>query len=237
MCVSAPYAIPVVVHATRQVNPRSILDVGAGFGKYGVLFREYLDIWNADDLARTSRQAWGTRLEGIEICADYLTPLHEFIYDKIHVGNALDVIAGLGRFDLIFGGDVLEHFEKGDGRRLVRMLYDHAEKCVLLTYPKNAASREGVWGNECEAHLSVWTREDFEEYERVGYTTVEGRADVVAIARPPHRTPFLVGCLAARRLEGWKGKAASMLVRTLGPDIASSVAGRIAGRNIALRCE
>ncbi len=237
MCVSAPYAIPVIVHAARQIKPRSILDIGCGFGKYGMLFREYLDIWEAVELAQTKKDAWTTRLEGVEIYPDYLTPVHDFIYDKIHVGQALDIIDTLGRYDLIFMGDVLEHFEKHDGERLIPKLYEHANKCVLLTYPTNATSREGFWGNDPEAHRSVWKQKDFQRYSRMSYTTIEDRADVVALAKPHHQAPFLVGCMAARRRPGWKGKAANALVRTLGPGLASSLVGHIVGRRIALRAE
>ena len=37
-------AIPWVLDAVREFKPQSVLDIGCGAGKYGVLFREYLDI-------------------------------------------------------------------------------------------------------------------------------------------------------------------------------------------------
>jgi len=237
MCTSAPYAIPVVMNAVRQLQPQSILDIGVGFGKYGLLFREYVDLWKADELEETKREAWTTRIEGIEICANYLTPVHDFVYDKIHIGDAIDIIDRLGHYDVIFMGDVLEHFEKQPGTMLVRKLYDHADKCVLLTYPANAKPRGGLLGSQAEAHLSVWTRDDFREYDRVAYTVVEERADIAAIAKPPHRPPFLVGCMAARRREGWKGKLVTALVHTIGPKAASTIAGKLLRRRIALRTE
>jgi len=237
VCVSAPYAIPVIVNAARQIRPRSILDIGVGHGKYGVLFREYLDVWDSVGLEHAPSEDWTTRLEGVEIYPAYLTPLHDFIYDKIHVGDILDVINKLGQYDLIFMGDVLEHFEKHDGERLIRELYERANKCVLLTYPTNACAREGVCGNEAEAHKSVWTRLDFRQYKHMSYTTLEDRADVVALAKSPHQVPFLVACMAARRRIGWKGKLTNALVNVLGPSLASSLVGRIVGHRIALRAE
>ena len=237
MPTSAPYAIPVIVHAVRQLEPRSILDVGIGFGKYGVLFREYLDIWNAGDVTGIRRDAWGTRLDGIEIFAPYLTPLHDYIYDHVHVGDALDLVDGLDSYDVIFMGDVLEHFDKPEGKRLIGQFYQRANKCVLLTYPANAAQRGPLLGNPAEAHRSVWRREDFDEYEQVAYTCLENRADVCAIAKPPHTPPFLVGCFAARRRTGWQGRIATALVRTLGPGAASSLTTRFLRRPITLRSE
>lgn len=237
MPTSAPYAIPVVMHAVRQICPASILDVGVGFGKYGVLFREYTDIWEAERFAQLHRDAWRTRIDGIEIYKPYLSPLHDFIYDQVHVGDAVDVIDRLGRYDLIFMGDVLEHFDKADGQRLIHRLYEHAEKCVLLTYPKAAKRRGGLLGNAAEAHRSVWSRSDFGACPRIAYTTLEDRADIVALAKPPHDPPFLVGCFAARRRKGWMGAIVNLLVRTLGPTASSAMAERLFGRRIALRAE
>jgi hypothetical protein len=237
MPTSAPYAIPVIVHAVRQLRPRSILDVGTGFGKYGVLFREYTDIWDAKEAGQLQPKAWRTRIDGIEACTSYLSQLHAFVYDQIHVGDALEVIDRLGQYDLIFLGDVLEHFEKVAGRRLVRKLYEHADKCVLLTYPRQAKPRDGLLDNPAEAHRSVWDRHDFETYPRVSHTVLEDRADVAALAKPPHEPPFLVGCFAARRRSGWKGRLATALVRMLGPNAASSLVGRILRQRVALRAE
>lgn len=234
---SAPYAIPVIVNAVRQVRPRSILDVGTGFGKYGMLFREYTDIWHAEQAGDRCKEGWRTRIEGIEVHKPYLNALHGYIYNEVHVGNAMEVIDRLGTYDLVFMGDVLEHFEKEDGQRMIRKLYEHANKCVLLTYPRQAKRRDGFMGNPAEAHLSDWSRGDFDGYPSVAYTVLEGRADVAALAKPPCELPFLVGSFAARRRTGWKGKIASALVRTLGPSAASSLASRLLGRRIALRTE
>ena len=45
---SRPNTIPTVIHLVRQIKPKSILDVGVGFGKWGHLFREYTDINEAE---------------------------------------------------------------------------------------------------------------------------------------------------------------------------------------------
>ncbi|NOX59823.1 MAG: class I SAM-dependent methyltransferase [Planctomycetes bacterium] len=237
MPASAPYAIPVVANVVRQLNPRSILDVGVGFGKYGVLFREYVDVWSAKTASDTKRGGWRMRLEGIEIFKNYLSPLHEYIYDRIHVGEAESVIDRLGQYDLIFMGDVLEHFPKDAGRRMIQKLYDHANGCILLTYPRCAQAREGILDNPAEAHLSTWSKEDFSKYPNVAYTVLEDRADVCAIAKPDHALPFLVGCFAARKRTGWKGAVSNGLVKLLGSSRASAAVSRLTGERVALRTE
>src|SRR5215510_5091009 len=110
---SRPNAIPTVVHLLRQLRPNSILDVGIGFGKWGHLFREYTDILEAEhEPARYQREHWRVRIDGIEGYAAYLTPMHQYLYTAIHVGDARSVLPRLDPYDLIFLGDVLEHLEK-----------------------------------------------------------------------------------------------------------------------------
>ncbi|HNO78524.1 MAG TPA: class I SAM-dependent methyltransferase [Phycisphaerae bacterium] len=237
MAASAPYAIPVIANAVRQIQPQSILDVGVGFGKYGVLFREYVDVWSAKNADETKRGGWRMRLEGIEVFPDYLSPLHDYIYDHIHIGQAESVIDSLGQYDVIFMGDVLEHFTKEDGQRMIQKLYEHATKCVLLTYPRDAQKRDGILENPAEAHLSTWSDEDFKPFPRFAYTVLENRADVCALAKPPFDPPFLVGCFAARKRTGWKGVVANGLVSILGPSKASAIVSKLAGERIALRKE
>lgn len=235
MPTSAPYAIPIIANVARQVRPRSVLEIGVGFGKYGVLLREYLDIWEMNSLADYDRTRWRTRIEGIEATREYITPLHDFIYDTIHIGDATRIIDTLDRYDLILMADVLEHFDKPTGAAFVRKLYDHADRCVLLTYPEPCEARGNVLGNPYEAHHSDWNKGDFKPFSRVAYKHVEGKAAVVAIVRPPHPLPLLTPCFGARRREGWKGLAAAGMVRVLGPVNASRLATWLRGRPRTLR--
>ena len=48
MASSNPQAIPVVINLLWNIAPRSVLDIGAGLGKYGVLFREYIELRHRD---------------------------------------------------------------------------------------------------------------------------------------------------------------------------------------------
>src|SRR5437870_6284913 len=100
---SRPNTIPTVLHLVRQLKPRSILDVGVGFGKWGHLFREYTDILEAEhDPARYQRANWQVRVDGIEGFARYITPMHRFLYNEIHVGDATTLIKALPAYDLVF---------------------------------------------------------------------------------------------------------------------------------------
>lgn len=232
---SVPYCQPVIANIARQIRPASVLDVGVGFGKYGFLFREFTDIWDATDLVTLQKEHWRTRIDGIEATRAYLTPVHDFIYDRVYVGNATEVIDRLGCYDIIMMGDCLEHFEKSDGEALVTKLYERANHSVILTFPELCSERRHVRGNPYEDHASRWSKKDFRSFAQVGYRLFEARAALCVLTKPPNIPPLLTACFAARRRTGWKGVAANVLVRTFGSLNASKVVSLMSRRTITLR--
>jgi SAM-dependent methyltransferase len=182
---SRPNTIPTVIHLLRQLKPRSILDVGVGFGKWGHLFREYTDILEAEhDPARYQRQHWQVRIDGIEGFPDYLTPMHHYLYDQIHIGDARVLIRDLPAYDLVFLGDVLEHFDKADGIEFLRRALDRANQAVILTTPKYETEQVDLCGNELERHRSLWAARDFQQFEGALIKTVDRATLLVVLARP-----------------------------------------------------
>src|SRR5438046_1748283 len=130
---SRPNTIPTVIHIVRQLQPQSILDVGVGFGKWGHLFREYTDIQEAErDPERYERQNWKVKIDGIEGHAAYITDMHRYLYNEIFLGDALQIIKTVSTYDLIFLGDIIEHFEKRLGVQLLREALNHARKAVII---------------------------------------------------------------------------------------------------------
>lgn len=235
MPTSVPYCLPIIASVARQIQPASVLDVGVGFGKYGCLFREYLDIWGVKSVDEYAKSHWRTRIDGIDATKEYITPLHRFIYDEIYVGDVLSIIGTLGRYDVIMMGDVLEHFEKDVGHKVLDELYEHTARCLILTFPSKCRIDLDVAGNPYEAHRSSWNRADFRRFEQVEYKLVEGYTALVALTKPPHLPPLLTPSFAARRRAGWKGVVANLMVRVLGPDNASRLATRLLGERVALR--
>jgi hypothetical protein len=182
---SRPNTIPTVIHLVRQLKPNSILDVGVGFGKWGHLFREYTDINEAEnDPARYQRKKWRVRIDGIEGYAAYLTPMHRYLYNHIHVGNAAMLLNKLPRYDLIFLGDVIEHLEKAAGLRLLREAFKKANKAVIVTTPKFETGQADLCGNELERHRSLWSADDFGHFHRATVKTID-RATLLAVLLKP----------------------------------------------------
>jgi hypothetical protein len=148
-----------------QLQPRSILEIGTGFGKYGFLFREYLDIWNAaSDPSRLAPENWKVKIDGIECFQPYISDVQRRIYNRIIIGDAQSEIDRLGAYDLIFLGDVIEHFPKADGQRLLDKCMARANRLVLVTTPNYFNPQGPEYGNECETHHCLWTREDFARF-------------------------------------------------------------------------
>lgn len=177
--------IPLILGIVRQLAPRSILDVGVGFGKWGHLFREYTDVVAAEsDPARYARENWQVRIDGIEGHAPYLTPMHEYLYDEIRVGDMRTTIHEVGEYDVIFLGDVIEHVDKADGARLLEACLAHARKAVVVTTPARPAPQDAVCANELEAHRSVWQARDFRALARCALDIDENDTLIAVLLKP-----------------------------------------------------
>jgi hypothetical protein len=159
--------LDTIVGLIVEARPSSLLDIGVGFGKYGVLAREYLELWQDDE----HYHQWRTRIDGVEVHADYLTPLHDFVYDKVYVGNALTVLPDLDCFyDLILLVDVLEHFEFDEGRSLLRSCAERGRNLIVST-PADDTEQSTRFENPHEQHRSHWTARDLKDLPGAFFVT------------------------------------------------------------------
>ena len=143
-------------------NPNKMLDVGVGFGKYGFLSREYLELWDG----RQKYNDWKKQIDGIEVFKDYITPLHHYIYNKIYIGNVIDILPEIETdYDLVLLIDVFEHFGYQDGMKLLEECFKHG-KNVLVSIPKDIGTQGETFGNPFEAHKFQWKKKHFEKYPR-----------------------------------------------------------------------
>jgi len=126
-------------------------------GGWGVVIREYLEFW----YGRLERHEWQVRVEGVEIFERYRNPLWE-VYDRVHVGDAVAFLEGGSRFDVALCCDVIEHFRKDAGRRLLDAMLDSCDT-VVLTTPIAFWDEVGIvqQQNVHQRHLSLWGEADF----------------------------------------------------------------------------
>lgn len=134
-------AIPQLLEQIMAEQPRSILDVGVGFGKYGLLCREVLEV----PFGRYHKEQWHVIMDGIEVYEGYRNPIHEHVYNQVYYGNVRDLLERLPNYDVILLIDVLEHFPKEEGIALLHHLLRHTEKVLIVSTPFIRPTRGSIW--------------------------------------------------------------------------------------------
>ncbi|KPU27736.1 hypothetical protein TR13x_04245 [Caloranaerobacter sp. TR13] len=152
--------ISLILDFVLHEKPNSILDIGIGFGKYGVLLRELLDI----SKERYEKKYWKIRIDGIEGYEHYSNPIYNYVYDNIIIGDVRKVIKNIKNiYDIALLIDVLEHFEKEEGKQV---LYDILKICKVLIISVPAIPADQTYlDNDLEIHKSVWLPKDFQDYK------------------------------------------------------------------------
>ncbi len=156
--------LSTIVGFIEELAPKSVLDVGTGMGQYGFLARnnlEFLNLFSVNGAAarQTSKDEWKVRIDGIEGCEIYLTPVHQYAYNQVMIGNAMDLLPKIEsrQYEYVMAIDILEHFETPEGLIFLDQLKRVASRAVLISTPKEFHAQE-VEANPYENHRSVWTQ-------------------------------------------------------------------------------
>lgn len=153
MPIGSYAAIPSLAQNLLRHRPRSVLDLGMGFGGGGVVVREWLDF---------GVRPWKTYLVGVEAWSDYRNAVWD-LYDVVFAQTIEEFLGSCAEtFDCVLLGDVLEHFEKEAGRHIVAAIKPRvaAGGRLLVTTPARFIPQEAVYGNERERHRSLWSDSD-----------------------------------------------------------------------------
>ena len=162
MPVSGYHLINPVLRAIDMYmpNPRSVLDVGCGFGKFGVLLRERFDVRKN----RYDKKEWRTKIDAVEVWPQYITPLHTYIYDSIYSSDIRSAIKWIPHYDVILVLEILEHLPKSDGLQILTDLQARTNKLMVISFPNTFNGREGAaWENPHERHQCLWTQSELNE--------------------------------------------------------------------------
>jgi len=146
--------IPLVIKILIANTPSRIIDVGAGYGKYGVLTRLYLES------VRYDRSKWELTIDAVEPFTEYLTNTRHF-YDEVLPYDALEVVDLIENYDMVFFFDVIEHFDKEVGTQLLKTLL-RQNRSVLLCTPEVFVEQDDCHGNVYQIHKSLFIPSDFE---------------------------------------------------------------------------
>jgi hypothetical protein len=157
-------AFQQIVRGTLATNPKSVLDLGIGFGMNGCGVRNWLDL---------GVKPYRTKLVGVEVFENYRNPVWD-IYDEVIIGDIRFVLDSLPKFDLIIMSDVIEHFTLDEGKMLLEKLKAKCNKSVIVTTPNVWIEQGAYMGNEYETHKSLW---GIYEFKQVGYGIVSAGLD------------------------------------------------------------
>ena len=214
MPVSTSVHLSHCMERISSSRPESVLDVGCGFGLWGFLCREYLDVWNG----RVSRSQWQVRIDGIEVFEPYIQPHQRALYSTIFVEDVREAIKHIGQYDLIIAGDVIEHLDKPAGEAVVKALYEKARKALLINIPLGGGwDHPEAHGNPAELHRSQWDPDDFVQYpgEFTRFKLPCGDYGVFWCSKdvPGNRVEGLVAAAQLREAQGEPDSALRLLVQ------------------------
>lgn len=159
MPTSDPSGIAPVIKEVMRIRPKSILDVGVGMGKWGLLFREYLEGWGHH---RYCPEQWQVKLYGIEAYEPYVQSWHHDIYDAVQIGDARLLLPALPRVELAYLGDVIEHMSMEDGHKLLKNI---KAKHIIISTPNFKTSSNRGKINKWQKHLCQWSSKDLKGYK------------------------------------------------------------------------
>lgn len=149
------------IELIRLINPQKILDFGIGFGRWGILSREFLEIWDKGNYSGK----WENVINGVEIFEDYIKPYHYYFYDNIFLAEGYEWIKSCKEnYDLIIFGDVLEHFDKKTAEEIINFSLTFS-RFILINIPiGNNWEQDAINDNKFEIHKSTWFIKDFKKY-------------------------------------------------------------------------
>jgi|SRR5580692_4353659 hypothetical protein len=160
MPVSDLHGFSDIAIEIQRIAPRSVLDLGVGFGLYGVLCRQIMDGQDG----RCDPSTWRGSLEGYEAWANYRNPAWG-VYNRIEIEKF-----NLRRdFDLVLMIDSLEHMPEKQGRFLLRWIVG-CNKHVIVSVPNGLMVQGATFGNPYEEHR--WTFNGTEEFEPYNFKLI-----------------------------------------------------------------
>jgi hypothetical protein len=145
MPVGSSYAFIKVNNCVLSTNPDSILDLGIGYGMNGAGIRNWYSM--------------GCYITGVEVFEQYRNAMWG-CYDRVVIDDIINYLKVCSEYDMVIMTDVLEHFTKEDGVKVLDMISKAAIKNAVITTPAVWFEQGHVHGNMYEEHKSIWTVDD-----------------------------------------------------------------------------
>lgn len=143
--VDHPYRMQHIQIMEREVlgSCQSLLDLGCGDGNHVASLGGHLN-----------------RMVGVDLFEPSLILARKKnIYQEVFSQNVLEVgnVFPNNSFDCVIAFDLIEHFNKADGYRLMNIMEKIAKKKVIIFTPNGFLPQTPFANNQFQVHLSGWT--------------------------------------------------------------------------------
>ena len=173
MASSFAAQIPAILDIVRQIHPKTVLDIGKGFGKYGFLIHEYIGIDNNRKLdpSLSMKAQSDVRIDAVEVDPDLMLPHLNFFYDRIFEGDVLKIYPTMPSYELILMIDIIEHIDKEEALIMLRDFI--SKKSMILVATPEKFFEQHLYESQFENHVSHWTVKDFNKLGCLSYQKVQ----------------------------------------------------------------
>lgn len=131
------------------INPKRVLDIGSGEGKYGKLIRSVPDFNSI-------------HLTSIEYEKCRRQQLLDIGYNEVRSISAMQLLESPAEnYEVIIMGDVIEHFKKSEGMDLLNFLNYRSEYIIIVTPEAMPMSTATFY----EGHNSLWRPHDMQWHD------------------------------------------------------------------------
>ena len=158
--------IPIILETVKSINPKKIVDVGAGMGKYGLLIREqYLSSKAGKGELSPYDDILIDAIEDTEYFFKFRPGLLEAIYDNVFKNSVFDSIDILysNEYDVILLIDIIEHWTKEDALGLIRRINKYSD--ILISTPKRTSMYTKHFYGDPRHHITQWDESDFKGFK------------------------------------------------------------------------
>ena len=137
----------------------TVLDVGAGFGRWGFLCRCHMG--NGESL--TANPSQNLKIDAIEAFSPNISLIYDCVYNATYKGDVVAVLPALGDYDIIICSHMIEHLSKEQALALIDRMRQKARMALILCLPWGHWPQDAIGGNDFEVHKSSWLPSDFSD--------------------------------------------------------------------------
>lgn len=128
--------------SSNNLEKIDILDLGIGRGNFGKIIKESIKI--------------PVKIIGIEVWEKYRNKKWDY-YDKIIINDISKYLKeNRQKYNVVLLIDVLEHFTKEEGRKVLGNILKIVNKAVIVSTPITPYPQRAVKGNPHEIHRALW---------------------------------------------------------------------------------